>query len=104
MDCFTKGCCYWFAHILKERFNGQIIYEPVINHFACMIDNVPYDILGNCDKTYPEDDFHWVLWDTYEIKSDGSPSEVRKEIINHCINKYNDELNEKYINDGGILI
>lgn len=104
VNCFTNGCCYWFAAILKERFNGQIVYEPSIKHFACMIDDIPYDILGNCNKTYPEGIFHWVLWDTYELDSNKMPTEFRQEVIDKCIKKYNDELNKDYINNGGELI
>ena len=30
-ELFTCGYCYWFAVVLKERFNGVIIYNPIMN-------------------------------------------------------------------------
>lgn len=104
VKCFTFGCCYWFAIILKERFSGKIVYEPTIRHFACEIDGVVYDISGRCDEAYGPKFMKWVDWDTYEINEDGTPSNVRQEIINHCIKKYNDDLNDEYLKSGGTLI
>lgn len=103
VECFTQGCCYWFAVILKERFSGKIVYEPVIKHFACEIDGHIYDITGDCDATYGPQFMNWADWDSYEINEDGSPSDARQEIINHCILKYNDDLNDEYLKEGGTL-
>ena len=40
-ETFLHGCCYWFAHILSERFwlreNVVILYEPVEGHFITQI-------------------------------------------------------------------
>lgn len=104
IECFTQGCCYWFAFILKERFSGKIVFDPIVHHFACSIDDVVYDITGECNSTYGPDLMHWVDWDTYEIKEDGTPSGTRMEIINNCIKKYNEDLNKEYLNCGGTLI
>ena len=46
VDCFTKGNCYWFARILAIEFMGIIYYDPIVGHFATMIDGVLYDITG----------------------------------------------------------
>ena len=77
VECFTCGCCYWFAHILFERFYDEmdwnpdtdIMYDEVTNHFGCMIEDRVYDITGDVTEQY-----HWessyivaerdkLLWD-----------------------------------------
>lgn len=45
-EIFMWGYCYWFAHILKNRFDGEIYYLPISNHFITKIDNQFYDIRG----------------------------------------------------------
>lgn len=45
------GNCYWFAKILKERFNElDIYYEPVRGHFLAGIDDNYYDWTGLVTK------------------------------------------------------
>ena len=74
-DVFTCGCCYWFAHILKTRYpQGEIMYDPVINHFVTQIDGRLYDITGDVTGLYDV-----VSWENYE-------DDLEKErIINNCI-------------------
>lgn len=43
---FMEGKCYWFAVILKERFSGQLYYDPIWNHWACLINDKLYDVTG----------------------------------------------------------
>lgn len=51
-DCnWTTGNCYYFAIILKARFSGELWYEPVENHFVCLIDNIFYDHDGEWKPT-----------------------------------------------------
>jgi len=57
INCFTSGCCYWFASILSERFsadkNISIYYDPIPGHF-CYRDPVTqkfYDITGEYTPT-----------------------------------------------------
>lgn len=47
-DLFSNGYCYYFAHILDERFykGGTIMYIPVYNHFCYSIYGKLYDITG----------------------------------------------------------
>jgi len=38
-ETFLHGCCFWFAWILRERFNNRgylvdIYHEPIENHFV----------------------------------------------------------------------
>jgi len=75
-EAFTRGNCYWFAYILKKRFKeADIIYNPVKNHFACMIGNVAYDITGDIDS------LGFFPWDFY-CKSEKVES---KRIRSQCI-------------------
>ena len=46
VECFTKGNCFWFATVLAMEFAGEIYYDPIVGHFATMIDGVIYDITG----------------------------------------------------------
>ena len=46
VDCFTKGNCFWFATVLAIEFAGEIYYDPIVGHFATMINGVMYDITG----------------------------------------------------------
>ena len=55
-DMFLHGCCYWFAHILNERFwlrhDAAILYEPVEGHFITRIDGRYYDVRGDVTELY----------------------------------------------------
>ena len=78
IDVFTNGCCYWFAKILAERFDGMIMYNPIDNHFATYIKNILYDITGRIKM-----DNEWVDWDEYKLID---PLDSRR-VIKYCINK-----------------
>lgn len=56
---FLFGCCYWFAEILETRFNGRKMYHPVLNHFACEIDGLLFDVTGVINPEGFED---WYLF------------------------------------------
>lgn len=47
-DCnWLNGNCYWFAHILCERFPDlDIYYEPIEGHFYAGDGNLFYDWFG----------------------------------------------------------
>lgn len=51
VECFTKGNCFWFAKVLAVEFTGEIYYDPIIGHFATMINGVIYDITGVVKNT-----------------------------------------------------
>lgn len=52
IECFTSGCCWWFAHILCERFNGEMVYDEIDGHFGCEINGHIYDVTGCVDDTF----------------------------------------------------
>ena len=81
IDIFTNGCCYWFARILNERFLGLIMYNPIDNHFATLVNAKLYDITGEIPWTD-----EWKEWREYE-KLD--PLETKR-IYKYCINKTED--------------
>ena len=51
VECFTEGNCFWFAMVLAMEFAGEIYYDPIVGHFATMIDGVIYDITGVVENT-----------------------------------------------------
>ena len=51
VECFTEGNCFWFAKVLAMEFVGEIYYDPIVGHFATMIDGVMYDITGVIENT-----------------------------------------------------
>ena len=58
---FTCGLCFWFAYILKARFQHeypcQIVVDYAQNHFACRINGDVYDITGRLR------DGAWEFWE-----------------------------------------
>ena len=77
-DAFLFGCCYWFAFILKTRFEReypcQIVVDYVQNHFACRINGCIYDITGL------RRDGAWEFWD------DCADEVLKERITADCIN------------------
>lgn len=62
---YLNGFCYYFAVILQERFSQhreprEIWYNPVLNHFACDIDGVLFDVKGEVPF-----DTNWISWRNY---------------------------------------
>lgn len=52
-EVFTCGCCYWFARILCERFQGaKLMYDQLENHFVAKINGRLYDITGDVTEQY----------------------------------------------------
>ena len=51
LECFTKGNYFWFAMVLAMEFAGEIYYDPIVGHFATMINGVMYDIAGVVENT-----------------------------------------------------
>lgn len=61
IDCFTRGNCYWFASLLKERFpDGEIVYNIVDNHFGWRRAGMTYDITGAIDGS------GFINWNEYQ--------------------------------------
>lgn len=76
-ECFTRGCCFWFAHILVSRFpQGALAYDEIANHFGCSVGGRVYDITG--DVT---DDYSWEPWAITCIKD----MALKKRIERDCI-------------------
>lgn len=80
INCFTNGCCFWFASCLFERFinsDPDIVYDVVANHFGCLIEGRVYDITGDVTDKY-----NWESW--YEAYFDDIARGAR--IYRDCIN------------------
>lgn len=63
---FTSGNCYYFAVILKDRFNGEIYYLPIENHFISKINNKYYDITGEIG--FNEVPYKWDIYKEFDRK------------------------------------
>lgn len=76
-DVFLHGCCFWFAFILQERFDGHkylvsIFHDPIEGHFVAGFlpdsDNISsekvryFDIRGEVTDLYNEDDLESIYW------------------------------------------
>ena len=47
---YMNGLCYWFAYILKGRFpDGEIYYDPIMNHFYFVYENNAFDVRGKVE-------------------------------------------------------
>jgi hypothetical protein len=77
-DAFLFGGCWWFAFILKSRFEREYPCEIVVdyasNHFACRINGSVYDITGR-----RADSGEWERWD------DCTDEALKKRITEDCI-------------------
>ena len=63
-DCnWLNGNCYYFALILKNRFNGTIFYDVIDGHFATQIDGLKYDWNGIVKE---EGNHIYIEWDKFE--------------------------------------
>lgn len=48
---WTSGNCYHFSLILSNVFDGEIYYEPIMNHFVTLICGEYYDYSGVFNET-----------------------------------------------------
>ena len=80
---FSNGCCYWFAEILFQRFRGEgdceIIYDPIINHWACRLGDKIYDITGDISNST---EYSWENWDEYAAKDAAHTKRLYRDCIN----------------------
>lgn len=89
IECFTCGCCYWFAHILYSQFGGEdeygypysgIYYDEIENHFAYYdhMTNKIYDITGDITGSK----YNMIFWLDLSQKDEL----LFNRIIRDCIN------------------
>jgi hypothetical protein len=77
VEVFTSGNCYYFAVILKDRFNGEIYYLPIENHFVCKIDKDYYDITGFAPMNESP-----IKWTTYKNEDEKHYNRIVRDCIN----------------------
>lgn len=79
---FETGCCFWFASILyirfKDEYGAEIVYDPILNHFACRINKRIYDITGDITD---EIIYGWHSWDEYSELDELETSRI----VKYCI-------------------
>ena len=83
IDTFSCGCCYWFADILWNRFyfdaeECTVLYDPIINHWACQINGIIYDITG----VITSNKYQWEPWIKFQYKDEL----LTKRLYRDCIN------------------
>ena len=59
---YTCGDCYVFAQALAKKFNGQVYYLAIDNHFIAKISDIFYDIRGQISE---EEIYECYLWEEY---------------------------------------
>lgn len=82
-DVFLNGYCFWFAKILNLRFNGEIFYLPIMNHFIVKIEDKYYDITG--EVVLEEKPYEWNSYSTFDYLD-------YKRVRRDCILKEDDAL------------
>lgn len=80
-EMFTCGLCYWFAFILQERFGGNMMYEPVINHFVQEIGGRLYDVTGDVTEQYTTEYLmFWADMESYDAS-------LYRRLLRDCVRK-----------------
>ena len=74
-DVFGHGYCYWFAVILCERFDGEMFYLEVDNHWIVRIKGKFYDITGEVSGEGAE------RWSEFVLRDPA----LRKRLYRDCI-------------------
>lgn len=86
IECFTSGCCYYFANALWLRFGNlifdkdtkiEMMYDPIANHFGCQIGDNVYDVTGDVTKKYG-----WNSWIQYAQSDDLESARITRDCIN----------------------
>ena len=70
--------CYYFALILKDRFEGEIYYDVITEHFVTKIEDSFYDYNG----LYKEEECpHIIKWSEFESYN----NKQLKRVIKDCV-------------------
>lgn len=76
---YMNGLCYWFAYILQGRFpDGDIWYDPILNHFYFVFNSVAYDVRGKVNL--PSNAIRWSEYEQYD------PLHYQR-IVKYCVLK-----------------
>lgn len=75
IDVFSNGCCYWFAVILCDRFDGEMYYLEVENHWITKIGDRFYDVTGEVSGDNAE------RWSEFVLKDEA----LTKRLYRDCI-------------------
>jgi len=75
---WLNGNCYYFALILSDRFDGEILYDVIDGHFVTLIDGIKYDWEG----IVPQNGIHkYIKWNDF----DKYDKYQKKSVISGCI-------------------
>lgn len=80
-DCnWISGNCYYFAVILASRFEGEIWYHLIDDHFVFKQGKCFYDWTG-LRQDYKEEDNALVKWDDYKIIDPIHYGRIKRDVI-----------------------
>ena len=70
IDCnWTNGNCYYFALILSARFEGDVVYDPIVGHYMFKArDGHFYDYTGRreFDTARTQKIFNWTGYESID--------------------------------------
>lgn len=75
---WSQGNCFYFALILKNRFNGDMYYDVIQGHFITKIDDKFYDYDGVFSE---EEKPTFIKWDEFQLYD----NKQFERIIRDCI-------------------
>lgn len=100
-DNFLHGNCFWFAHILEERFwrfypEVEIMYNQIDNHFAIAISaNEATFLFDASGYIGPWDSNDWMRWNNYMKVEPLDAARVYRDCIWHMRDTEWEELGPK---------
>lgn len=82
-DCnWLSGNCYYFAQILKHRFEGGVIlYDVIDGHFVTLIEGIMYDWSGIVLPDENENNHFYVEWDKFDEYDDLQKKRIEEDCI-----------------------
>lgn len=63
---WNNGNCYYFAVMLRTRFNGSVFYDTIAGHFVCRIYDKFYDSNGEYTPCNPNAVILWRNFREYD--------------------------------------
>lgn len=84
VNLFFNDYSYYFAKILEERFKKEadviVMFNPIDDHFACLIDDILYDVVGEIEMS---DD--WYTWEGYQASQPLDTERVKRYYIDKSV-------------------
>lgn len=69
-DTFLNYNCYWFAQILEQLFDAEVLYDEDTTHFVALYNNQLYDIRGDVTELYSIENLVYIDEDCTDVYRD----------------------------------